>query len=189
MENKYFFWYNVNIMNKLESTILYLLARAKEKGKQNLSKFELFKLLYLLETESYRFAGKSFFNSSISFVRDKNGPISIDVYNALNSLSSKYINLVEEKKDDYEFSRHSISLKNKLSKIDLSESEKLFINSVVESYIYLPIKELKKIVYATEPMEKILEIEKKKKVDVLKGEKIDFNCIALDEDVLDLIAA
>jgi len=53
----------------------------------------------------------------------------------------------------------------------------------------LPIKELKSIVYATEPMEKMLEAEKKKKVKVLKGEKLDFNCITLDEDVLDLIAA
>ncbi|MDP2736542.1 MAG: Panacea domain-containing protein [bacterium] len=176
-------------MNKLEQTILYLLARAKEKGKDNLSKFELFKLLYLLEIESYKFTGKSFFNSSISFVRDKNGPISIDVYNALNMLKNEYINLTEEKKEDYEFSRHCISLKNKLSKTNLAESEKLFINSIVESYISLPIKELKSIVYATEPMEKMLEAEKKKKVKVLKGEKLDFNCITLDEDVLDLIAA
>lgn len=176
-------------MNKLEHTILYLLARVKEKGKDNLSKFELFKLLYLLETESYKFTGKSFFNSSISFVRDKNGPISVDIYNALNSLKDGYINLTEEKKEDYEFSRHCISLKNRLKKIDLNESEKLFINSIVESYIYMPIKELKKIVYATEPMEKILKTEKNKKIKVLKGEKLDFNCITLDEDVLDLIAA
>ena len=88
-------------MNKLEQTILYVLARAKEKGKNNLSKFELFKLLYLLEIESYKFTGKSFFNSSISFVREQNGPISIDVYNALNSLKNEYINITEEKKTDY----------------------------------------------------------------------------------------
>ena len=176
-------------MNKLEQTILYVLARAKEKGKNNLSKFELFKLLYLLEIESYKFTGKSFFNSSISFVREQNGPISIDVYNALNSLKNEYINITEEKKADYEFSRHCISLKDKINKVDLAESEKLFINSIIESYIRLPIKELKKIVYATAPMEKILEAEKKKKVKVLKGEKLDFNCITLDEDVLEMIAA
>lgn len=51
------------------------------------------------------------------------------------------------------------------------------------------MKELKKIVYATEPMEKMLEAEQKKKVKVLKGEKLDFNCVTLDEDVLDMVAA
>jgi uncharacterized phage-associated protein len=176
-------------MTKLENTILYLLSRAKERGKDNLSKFELFKFLYLLENESYKFVGKSFFDSSISFVRDKNGPISIDVYNALNVLKDKYINLKEEKKEDYNFPRCCISLKKKLNRIDLNESEKLFINSVIESYITLSMKKLKKIVYATEPMEKMIEEEKRNKVKFLKGEKLNFNCISLDEDVVDLIAA
>ena len=176
-------------MTKLENTILYLLTRAKERDKKNLSKFELFKLLYLLEIESYKFAGKSFFDSSISFVRNKNGPISIDVYDALNTLKDKYIKITEEKKDDYKFPRHCIALKAKLSKVDLGESEKLFVNSVIESYISLPMKELKKIVYATEPMKEIRKEEKKSKVEFLKGEKLNFNCISLDEDVVDLIAA
>jgi uncharacterized phage-associated protein len=176
-------------MNKLENTILYLLSRAKERGKDNLSKFELFKLLYLLENESYKFAGKSFFDSSISFVRDKNGPISIDIYNALNLLKNKYINLKEEQKEDYNFPRCCISLKKKLNNINLDESEKLFINSIVESYIALSMKELKKIVYTTEPMEHMIKKEKKNKVKFLKGEKLNFNCISLDEDVVDLIAS
>ena len=178
-----------NLMTKLENTILYLLSRVKERGKDNLSKFELFKFLYLLENESYKFAGKSFFDNKISFVRYKNGPISINIYNALNTLKNKYINLEEEQKESYDFPRHCISLKKRLNKIDLDESEKLFINSVVESYITLSIKELKKIVYATEPMEEIIKKEKKSKAKFLKGEKLNFNCILLDEDVVDLIAA
>ena len=171
-------------MTRLESTILYLLSRAKERGKDNLSKFELFKFLYLLENESYKFAGKSFFDCSISFVRDKNGPISIDVYHALNSLKTDYIDLKEEKKPDYAFPRHCISLKKKLGKINLTESEKMFINSIVESYIALPINELKKVVYDTEPMREMLKEEKKNRVEFLKGEKLNFNCISLDEDVV-----
>jgi uncharacterized phage-associated protein len=176
-------------MTKLENTILYLLSRAKERGKDNLSKFELFKLLYLLENESYKFTGKSFFDCSISFVRNKNGPISIEVYNALTALNDKYISLTEEKKQDYDFPRHCISLKKKINKINLGDSEKLFINSVVESYITLPMKELKKIVYATEPMEELIKEERKNKVEFLKGVKLNFNCIQLDEDVVDLIAS
>lgn len=176
-------------MTKLENTILYLLSRAEEKDKPNLSKFELFKLLYLLEVESFKFVGKSFFDCAISFVREKNGPISIDVYHALNSLKNKYIEIKEEKKIDYSYARHSIFLKKKNNKIDLGESEKLFINSVVDSYISLSIKELKKVVYNTEPMEKMRHEERKNRVEFLKGEKIDFNTISLDEDVVDLIAA
>lgn len=176
-------------MTKLENTILYLLHKAAEKGKTNLSKFELFKLVYLLENESYKFVGKSFFGCSVSFVRDKNGPISLDIYNALNSLKDKFINLTEQKRDDYDYPRHCISLKKKLGKIDLSDSERLFINSIIESYILLPIKELKRIVYATEPMVAIRKEEKRNKVELLKGEKINFDCISLDEDVVDLVAA
>jgi uncharacterized phage-associated protein len=177
-------------MTKLENTILYLLDRVQSKGKSNLSKFELFKFLYLLETESYKFAGKSFFDSSVSFVRDKNGPISIDVYHAINALKdSKYIKLTKIQKEDYEYPRHCISLKSKIKGIPLDDSEKLFINSVIESYINLSMKDLKKIVYATEPMNGIIKEEKKRKVGFLKGEKINFNCISLDDDVVDLIAA
>lgn len=177
-------------MTRLENTILYLLERMQLKGKRNLSKFELFKFLYLLETESYKFTGKSFFDSSVSFVRDKNGPISIDVYNAINFLKdTKYINLTEIKKEDYDYPRHCISLKSKIKNIALSDSEKLFINSVIESYINLSIKDLKKIVYATEPMDEIIKEEKKRRVKFLKGEKINFNRIPLDEDMVDLIAS
>lgn len=174
-------------MTRLENTIIYLLQRAQKKGKNNLSKFELFKFLYLLETESYKFAGKSFFDSSISFVRNTNGPISVDVYNALNSLD-KYLDIKKVKKSDYPYPRHCISLKKRPAKTNLTSSEKIFINSVMESYIDLPIKKLKQVVYNTEPMKEILKEEKKRKVE-LKGEKINFDCIPLDEDVVDIITA
>jgi len=176
-------------MTKLENTILYLLMRAKEKGKNNLSKIELFKYIYLLESESYRFTGKSFFDCPMSFVRDKNGPISTDIYKALTGLVGNYVNIIEENNNNYTFPRHSISLKKKLNKIDINESEKLFINSVLESYISLPINKLKKIVYATEPMLEIIKEEKANKVSLLKGERLNFNCIPLDADVVDLIGS
>ena len=176
-------------MTKLENTILYILTRTKERAKSNLSKFELFKYLYLLETESYKFVGKSFFSCSISFVRYENGPISIDIYNALNALENKYISLKQEKRSNYDFPRHCISLIKKVPRIDLSDSEKLFINSIIESYVSLSIKELKKVVYATEPMAEIVKEEKKNKGKLAKGEKINFDCILLDNDVVDLIAS
>ncbi|MFH0840455.1 MAG: type II toxin-antitoxin system antitoxin SocA domain-containing protein [bacterium] len=176
-------------MNKLEKTILYLLTRARDNGKNNLSKFELFKFLYLLEVESYKFTGNSFFDSSVSFARDNNGPISVDVYHALNALNGKHIKLIEVENKKYGHNRCCISLIKNLKKIDLTDSEKLFINSIIKSYINLTIKKLKEIVYDTEPMQEILKEEKKRKIKFLKGEKINFNHISLDEDIVDLIAA
>jgi len=175
-------------MGRLENTILYLLTRANLKGLDNLSKIELFKLVFLLEVESYRFTGKSFFDS-ISFVREKNGPISIDIYRALEKLNDKYINIKETKKPDYTHSRHCISLKKQIKKFDFKESEVLFMNSVFESYLGLTIKKLKEIVYNTEPMKEILAEEKKAKTDILSDLRISFESIPLDEDILEIITA
>jgi len=175
---------------KLENTIIYILGRAQTRGKKNLSKFELFKYLYLLETEAYRFTGKSFLDNNVSFVRDKNGPISIDIYNAITNLEGDYIQLTKTKQKSYPYPRHSISLKKNKNKrkSSLKNSEKLFINSVLESYLELPQKTLKDIVYKTEPMKSILKEEKKKKSS-LKGTRLNLNLIALDEDMVDLISA
>ncbi len=172
-------------MTKLESTILYLLARAKKKGKKNLSKFELFKLLYLLEVGAYQYTGRGFLNG-VSFVREKNGPISIDIYNALSNLNGKYIELSDVKKADYPYPRCCISLKKDFKTDIFSQSEKLFMNSVFEDYLDLPIKDLKDLVYKTPPMKDIIGREGKGKI--LKGHPINFNSIPLDEEMVDLIA-
>ena len=172
---------------KLDKTILYVLYRAKRKGFQNLSKFELFKLLYLLEVESYRYTGKSFFDSTVCFVRDQNGPISVDIYQALSNMEGTYIRIEKKQKSDYPYERHCISLIKNQAKSSLLESEKLFINSILESYLTLPMNQLKDIVYQTKPMEEIQREEKKQKSGILKGHKLDFSSIPLDEDVVDLI--
>ena len=174
-------------MTRLENTILYLLGRAKQKGKDNLSKIELFKLLYLLEIESRKFTGKSFLEN-INFVRYKNGPISLEVYNALNNLKNNYIRITDKKNSDYPHSRHCIFLKKKVGKLKFSDSERMFMNSVFETYLPLNIKKLKEEAYNTLPMKRIVEEEQKKK-ESLKGYPIDFNCVPLDEDMVDLIAA
>ncbi|OGY42209.1 MAG: hypothetical protein A2Y67_01675 [Candidatus Buchananbacteria bacterium RBG_13_39_9] len=172
-------------MTKLESAILYLLARVKKRGRNNLSKFELFKLLYLLEVGAYKYTGRSFLDD-ISFVREKNGPISFDVYNALSNLEGKYIQQVEVKKADYPFSRCCISLKKDYKNDNFSQSEKLFMNSIFEDYLDLSIKDLKALVYKTPPMKEIIGKEGKGKI--LKGYPVNFNSIPLDEEMVDLIA-
>jgi len=175
-------------MTRLESIIVYLVYRTKQKGKHNLAKFELFKLLYLLEVEARKFAGRSFLDS-VYFVRDTNGPISVDVYNALQHLNGTYLTLRAVKKPDYPYPRHCIELKKNVKDFHLSASEKLFINSVVESYANLSIKKLKEVVYNTEPMQVIQREEKQRKVALLKGHPINFNVISLDSDLVDLVSS
>jgi len=175
-------------MTRIENVIIYLLSRAKQKGKDNLSKTELFKLLYLLEVESYKFTGRTFFDSTVAFVRDKNGPISVAIYRALSDLDNEYIRIEEKKKEDYPHARHCISIKKDIKKFNLQDSEKLFINSILESYLTLTIGRLKSVAYNTEPMKEIQKEEKRSKKSVLKGHQLDFSLIPLDEDIVDLIA-
>jgi len=176
-------------MSRLETIILYLLTRAKQRGKDNLSKIELFKLLYLLEVEAYKLTGKTFFDSTVSFTRDKNGPISATIYHALNDLDDKYITINSQQKANYPYPRHCISLKKLIKKINLQPSEKIFVNSVIEEYLPMTISNLKNVVYNTEPMKKMQEEERQQKVSVLKGYQIDFSSIPMDEDMVDLISA
>ena len=174
-------------MTRIEDIILYLLSRAKQKGKDNLSKTELFKLLYLLEVESYKFTGRTFFDSTVTFVRDKNGPISVAIYRALSDLDNRYIKMEEKKKEDYPYPRHCISIKRNIKKFNLQDSERLFINSVLESYLTLTISRLKNAAYNTAPMKEIQKEEKRSKKSVLKGHQLDFILIPLDEDRVDLV--
>jgi len=170
-------------MTILEETILFTLSQVKKLGKENLSKIELFKLIYLIEVESYRFVGESFFNKEVLFARYENGPISVDIYKAIDNLKyGSYIEIKEEKKDDWGEPRHSIYLKKELKKTDkdkLKTEYKMFINSVLSSYGKLSIKSLKKVVYETEPM---VEVQKKETKGILKGFNLNFGTIPLDND-------
>ena len=73
-------------LQKIHETILYILLMAKENGTGDLSKFQIVKLLYLIQIESLKFTGRPFINN-LSFFREKNGPLcqvpffSIGVFN------------------------------------------------------------------------------------------------------------
>lgn len=174
-------------MTILEETILFILSQIHKIDKENLSKFELFKFIYLLETESYRFTGGSFFDEEVLFVREKNGPISTDIYVAIDNLAS-FIMVSEEKKSDYPYSRHSLSLKEgkEVSYTKLSQDRRIFVNSILLSFGKLSIKKLKEIVYNTEPMLDVQEKEEEECVECLKGDKLDFSTIILDDDMKEL---
>lgn len=172
--------------SRLDNTLLYLLSIAQEKGKKNLSKFQLMKLIYMAEVESCRYSGKSFLGDA-RFIRHENGPISLDIYDSLKKLHPRYIHVEESQKKDYAYPRHGISLKRRV-KINLSESEKIFLNSVFESYLNLSQQELKQLVYQTEPMREILKEERKQHIKLI-GTRINFDLIPLDRDVVELISA
>ena len=171
-------------MSRLEYTILYLLSKAKEKDISNLSKFQIIKLIYLLEVEAYKFTGRSFFDS-VYFKRGENGPISVDIYTALENLMGKYIEGKIVKKPDYPYPRHCISLKKNIKKFELKDTEKIFLNSVFGSYLDSSQKKLKAVAYSTEPMKEIIKKEKKMH-RVLKGRHLNLNLVPLDEEMIDL---
>lgn len=175
-------------MTILEETIIFILSQIGKVDKNNLSKIELFKLIYLIETESYRFTGGSFFNEKVLFTRDKNGPISSDIYRALDDLSS-FIQIKVEQNPEYGYPRHSVSLKKgiKYELEELKQDRKIFINSVFLSFGKLSINKLKEEVYNTEPMLAIRDEEKKKKTRCLKGVGMNFKTIKLDQDMKQII--
>jgi len=170
---------------RLHGAILFLLQRAKIFGINDLSKFQIMKLIYLADVESRKFVGEPL-TSDLRFVRDQHGPISYNIYSAITDLTGKYIKVKPKKKPDYPFARecHSLIKGKKLPKI-FTKEEKLFLNSVFGDYLSLTQKQLKVTVYKTEPMSAILKQEKKGKV--LKGRPIDMNLVPLDEDLLEMI--
>jgi uncharacterized phage-associated protein len=172
-------------INRLDATILFILAAAHKKGIENLSRFELMKLVYLIEIESMKFLGHKF-SDDVTFVRETNGPISYDIYRSTERLEAmKLINIdSQEGRPEYGYTRACHSLKGKLPELQFSDSEKLYLNSILDDYIGLAIKKLKEIAYKTEPMLEMLEEEKRKGVETLKGKKINFDAVTLDEDIL-----
>ncbi len=172
-------------MSRLEFTILYLLAKVKEKKIDDLSKYQIMKLIYLLEIESRKFTGEGFIDS-ISFYRHDRGPISYDIYTALKNLENKnYIGMKTTKKPNYPYPRHGFSIKKLPKKIELDDSEKIFLNSVFESYIGLTLNKLGRVTYSSEPMKEILK-EEQKTGKISEGSPLNLNSVSLDQEIVDL---
>ncbi len=99
-------------LSRLQNLILYILIKTEEKDIKNLSKYQIMKLIYLVEVESHRFLGESFIGESqIKFYRESRGPVSRNIYDALRELDGKYIDISIESVKGYSQPRHSHSLK------------------------------------------------------------------------------
>lgn len=132
-------------MSRLEELVLFILDRAHKKGINDLSKFQLFKIPYLIQVLSIKYAGSAFVPEA-TFVRDQNGPISIDIYSAIENLEKEgYIKKeIITGRDGYEFERHSHSLKKKLPKLNFSPAETIFLDNFLARLLPLSQKKLLK---------------------------------------------
>lgn len=170
-------------LSRLEATILYILSKAHERGLKDLSRFELMKLVYLIETNAQKFIGESFAHD-VTFVRDMNGPISYDIYKANEHLEGAgLITITKQDNEEYGYPRYCHRLSGDLPDLGFDESEAIFLNSVLDDYLGLKISELKEIVYKTEPMVTVQKMESHTG-SLSKGQKLNLSEIPLDEDVL-----
>ncbi len=173
-------------LNRLQETILYTLAKAHDKGINNLSKFQLMKLVYMIEINSQRFLGESFIHN-VKFYREKNGPISYDIYKAVDELTKTgFIEAWAEDNTEYGHPRHCHRIKKQPAQVSFGKSEKVFLNSILEDYLPLTIAKLKAEAYKTEPMQKAQQ-EEKRQGHPLNGRPLDLDTVALDEDILSAI--
>ena len=172
-------------MTRLEELILFILDRAHKMDIENLSKFQLFKIPYMIQVLSIQYAGTRFIPEA-TFIRHKNGPISIDIYSAIENLEKKGFIKVEKVKTHkyYAYARDEHSLIKKLPKLSFSTGEEIFLDNFISKLLPLTQKKLKEIAYATEPMK---EIKKKETGDkIMKGSVLNFSSIVVDPDIVDV---
>jgi len=173
----------IKTMTRLEELILFILDRAHKMGIENLSRFQIQKIIYMIQVFAIKYAGKEFI-PNITFIREENGPISPDIYESTQKLveQDKFVALDISKKEDYQFSRYGHKLKKQLPKLSFSLSETIFLDNFISDLLPLSQKKLKEITYSTEPMKEIINREKGK---INKGAKVNLSLIPIDPDVVD----
>ncbi|MBU2037467.1 hypothetical protein KJ866_04715 [Patescibacteria group bacterium] len=170
-------------MSKIEQLLLLILDRAHKAGTKDLSKFQLFKIAYLLQVISLKYAG-TFLIPDIIFVRDKNGPISVNIYSAIEKLICRgYVKKEVIENKEYGYPRDAHSLAKKIPKLSFSLGETIFLDNFLAKLLPLTQKKLKNLVYKTEPMRAIIREEKG--VEVKKGAVLDFTSVIVDSDVVE----
>lgn len=170
-------------MTRLEELLIFILDRAHKEGKTNLSRFELFKIAYLLQVYALKYAGTTLLQNT-TFIRQKNGPISVDIYKSLDNLiENGYVKMDVKENKEYGYPRHCFSLEKKLPKLQLGQGEMIFMDSFLSELLPLSQAQLKNKTYATEPMKAILSREKGGRIKT--GQVIDFASVSVDADVVD----
>ncbi len=172
-------------MSRLEELILFILDRAHKMGINDLSKFQLFKIPYLIQVFSIKYTGIKFIPEAI-FLRNQNGPISVDIYSAVEKLEKTgYIKKEIKENRDYKKSRHCHSLAKKLPKLGFTIGEEIFLDNFLLKLLPLTQAKLKELAYNTEPMKNIKK-EEEKRGNIKKGAVLDFSAVMVDSDVVDI---
>ena|SRR3989344_2488726 len=171
-------------MSRIEELILFILDRAHRMGIVDLSQFQLFKIPYLIQIFSLKYTGTKFV-PGVVFVRDQNGPISIDIYSVVEGLEKKgYIKKEIKENRDYKKPRYCHSLAKKIPKLNFTKGEEIFLDNFLMKLLPLTQSKLKEMAYDTEPM---IHIREKEKGDnIKKGTVLDFSKVVVDPDIMDV---
>lgn len=171
-------------MTRLEELLILILDRAHKEGKSNLSRFEILKIAYLLQVYALKYAGTTLLPDT-TFIREKNGPISVDIYKTMDKLvANGYIKMAAKENKEYGYPRHCFALKKKSPRLSFGQGELMFLDSFLSELLPLNQAQLKKKAYATEPMKVIIIKERGNKIK--KGQVINFASVSVDADVVDV---
>lgn len=168
---------------RIQELILFILDRAHKKGIDNLSDTELLKITYLIQVLSLKYTGAPFI-ADLSFQREERGPISIDVYQARDSMEGKYIEKTRQELGGGKF-RYCNKLLKKPVKFSYEQGQLIFLDNFLSELLGSPTKRLVSLAYDTEPMKEIIKQEKKEGIKYKKGAKLDFSKVIVDPDVIE----
>lgn len=177
-------------LTELDNAVLLLLKFAKKKGLPYLTQAQIQKAIYMLQVRSREYVGENF--TSIKFVRQPRGPISVNVKDSLQKLANLHYISTETKVISKERQAFCHSLANENFENVVSANKALFALSTFQ----LLEKEFPKFMngrgeirlgsYDTEPMKLITKEEETRGV-VLTGEPLNLNTVRLNNNILDIL--
>lgn len=155
------------MFNKLESTIVRLL----QKIDRPVSRTELIKFLYLIDIEFAQLYDRSL--TGTPFVRHHFGPYSADIVDVAERLNAVGVIVVDVTASAYGGSRYEYSIcpSGRNVELSLEPRERRVIDSVVDGVRDLSLEHIKRVAYATEPMRRVRERERRLEV-VRLGEEL-----------------
>jgi len=154
----------------------------KKLGRE-LGTVELVKIVYLIDVEFFKFFGRTL--TGLNYIRHELGPYTRKISEAVTDLEEKEGKIIKTRlclsKGHSSIPKKSHKLEGEVKfEPDLLPEEQEVANQLLNKIGDLSVKQLEKIAYRTEPMQAILEKERKTNVR-LNGAELDFSLIKRDE--------
>lgn len=151
---------------------------------------ELVKMVYLIDVEYFKLFGETL--TGLGYIRQKLGPYTRDISNAVTDLEEKEPGVLEVKiissRGHSPILKRSHKIKEEVQfDPDLKSEEKEVANQVLDNIKFLTPKQLENESYKTEPMKEILKKETKVK-EKLYGASLDFSLIERNKFMEEWIA-